>query len=213
MFLLSKIEERNSVATNFLPKQVLFDQLSQIHGNRETGFLTILTDSKRSVLLRFHGGRLTHCNCRSKEISEAIQVLMECELVKFTYVPGAVENRPEIMPTENFLQLINPGGTNSGSFSANEPPAISNAPMAAPFSQAPTTPKVQQAPMIDMALYQALSSIAEEYLGLVGDMVVSDALNKNQSVPDTIEEVANSIPDVGQANAFRAAALDLIPNF
>jgi hypothetical protein len=175
-------------SSQFVPKVKLFQQLGEIVRNQETGFLTILTDSNRSVLLRFSHGRLTRLHCRSKEAGEAIQVLAESSMVKFTYATAPEDDEPELMPAESFLQLIDPGGggssdavtpiVTSGSFSGGDPV------------------KVQ------------MLEIATEYIGIVAEMIVDEAFEASPDVDKAIEYIGNAIPDANQAEAFREAALE-----
>ena len=75
--------------SQFVPKAKLFDQLNDIISHRETGLLTILTENNRSIFLRFSQGKLTRLHCRSGEAGEAIQMLAESSMVKYTYGTGA----------------------------------------------------------------------------------------------------------------------------
>jgi hypothetical protein len=92
----------------FVPKAKLFEQLTQIIDQRETGLLTILTESNRSIFLRFSQGKLTRLHCRSGEAGEAIQMLAESAMVKYTYATAPQDSEPEFMPADSFLQLIDP---------------------------------------------------------------------------------------------------------
>jgi len=173
--------------SQFVPKSKLFDQLSEIVSQRETGFLTILTDTNRSVLLRFSQGKLTRLHCRSKEAGEAIHVLAECSMVKFSYASAPVDNEPELMPAKIFLQLINPGDAIDEP--VDFPDAISNSGM---FVSDPI--KVQ------------MLELATEYVGIIAEMIVDEAFEDDTGVSEAIDYIASTIPDETQANAFRTAA-------
>ncbi|HMB72604.1 MAG TPA: hypothetical protein VKQ06_03460, partial [Gammaproteobacteria bacterium] len=67
--------------SQFVPKAQLFSQLNEIISTRGTGLLTILTESNRSIFLRFSRGKLTRLYCRSGEAGEAIQMLAEGSMV------------------------------------------------------------------------------------------------------------------------------------
>ncbi len=173
--------------SQFVSKSKLFDQLSEIVSQRETGFLTILTDTNRSVLLRFSLGKLTRLHCRSKEAGEAINVLAECNLVKFSYAVAPVDNEPELMPANIFLQLINPGGD------IDEPmDSLSVVSHSGMFVSDPI--KVQ------------MLELATEYVGIIAEMIVDEAFEDDAGVSEAIDYIANTIPDETQAKAFRAAA-------
>ncbi len=181
---------------NFVPKTELIARIRQIVTARDTGYLTILTDTRRSVLLRFSSGKLTHSLCRTKDVGDAIQVLNECNLVRFTYAVGAVEDRPELMPAESFLQLLDPGGI-PGAAAPRAPPA------AAP---APAAPRSRTAPQ-----RVALVEVALEFVGPVAEMLVDEALENTASISEAVNYIADLIPDPAPANAFRDAARSRIP--
>ena len=170
------------MASQFVTKSDLLAQLREIVDTRETGFLTILTDTNRSVLLRFSEGRLTRLHCRSKEAGEAIQVLAESGMVKFTYASAPEDTEPEIMPAESFLQLIDPGG-DAGASLGGGAAAAGNDPI--------------KAQMLE---------IATEYIGVVADMIVDEAFDENRDVAAAIDYIAQTIPDANQSRAFRQAA-------
>ena len=175
--------------SQFVPKVKLIEQLGEIISNHETGFLTILTDSNRSVLLRFSQGKLTRLHCRSKEAGEAIQVLAESSLVKYTYASAPEDSEPELMPADSFLQLIDPGGGTVSSGSMRPIVSGSNLPAADPI----------KAQMLE---------IATEYIGIVAEMIVDEAFEDNNDVGRAIDYIGNAIPDAKQSKAFRRAALE-----
>ncbi len=174
------------MASQFVTKADLLAQLREIIDTRETGFLTILTDTNRSVLLRFSEGRLTRLHCRSKEAGEAIQVLAESGMVKFTYASAPEDTEPEIMPADSFLQLIDPGGDAGASLGGGA---------AATDGAAGNDPIRSQ-----------MLEIATEYVGVVADMIVDEAFDDNRDVAAAIEYIAQTIPDANQSRAFRQAA-------
>lgn len=180
--------------SQFVPKVKLFQQLDEIVRNQETGFLTILTDSNRSVLLRFSAGRLTRLHCRSKEAGEAIQVLAECALVKYTYASAPEDSEPELMPAESFLQLIDPGGSHYNADSDTSFVSSSNISASDPV-------KAQ------------LLEIATEYIGIVAEMIVDEAFEASDDVGRVIDYIGNAIPDANQSKAFRRAALEHFTSF
>ncbi len=174
------------MASQFVSKARLLERLHEIVDASETGFLTILTDTNRSVLLRFSEGRLTRLHCRSKEAGEAIQVLAECGMVKFTYASAPEDTEPELMPAASFLQLIDPGGdagaAHDGAVSSAEGVAA-NDPI--------------KAQMLE---------IATEFIGVVADMIVDEAFDEDRSVAQAIDYITQAIPDANQSRAFRDAA-------
>ena len=173
----------------FVDKAQLFAQLVDIVDNQETGFLTILTDTNRSVLLRFSQGKLTRLHCRSKEAGDAIQVLAESAMVKYTYVAAPEDNEPELMPTSSFLQLIDPG--NSAADAAKATVRVSGTKQAA-----------------DDPVKAQMLEIATEYVGIVAEMIVDEAFEENSEIGGVIDHLCEAIPDRNQASAFRKAALE-----
>jgi hypothetical protein len=173
----------------FVDKSKLYAQLVDIVENQETGFLTILTDTNRSVLLRFSNGKLTRLHCRSKEAGEAIQVLTESAMVKYTYVTAPEDDEPELMPTSSFLQLIDPANGMTTSMAAGV--------------------RVSGGKAVEVDPIKAqLLEIATEYVGIVAEMIVEEAFEENRQVGQAIDYVCEAIPDKNQARAFRKAALE-----
>ena len=173
----------------FVPKAILFEQLNQIIDQQETGLLTILTESNRSIFLRFSRGKLTRLHCRSGEAGEAIQILAESTMVKFTYATAPEDSEPEFMPADSFLQLIDPGGDSGASSAAA--PLVSSGNM--------TAGDPVKAQMLE---------IATEYMGVVAEMIVDEAFDGNSDVGKAIDYIGNAIPDANQSRAFRRAALE-----
>lgn len=172
----------------FVDKAQLFAQLTDIVENQETGFLTILTDTNRSVLLRFSRGKLTRLHSRSKEAGDAIQVLAESTMVKYTYVDAPEDDEPELMPATSFLQLIDPGNAS-----------------AAPSAR---LVHVSGGKLADEdPVKEQMIEIATEYVGVVAEMIVDEAFAENPEIGQVIKYVCDAIPDEKQANAFREDAL------
>ena len=176
----------------FVDKAQLFAQLVDIVDNQETGFLTILTDTNRSVLLRFSKGKLTRLHCRSKEAGDAIQVLAESAMVKYTYVAAPEDDEPELMPTSSFLQLIDPGNSTA---IANEGIRVSGVKSVA-----------------DDPVKSQMVEIATEYIGIVAEMIVDEAFEESSAIGHIIDYICEAIPDRNQARAFRKAALEHFSN-
>lgn len=173
----------------FVPKARLFEQLKQIIKDQDTGLLTILTESNRSIFLRFSLGKLTRLHCRSGEAGEAIQMLAESSMVKYTYASAPQDSEPEFMPADSFLQLIDPGG-DAGTTSQSAPLVSSG-----------------DSALGDPVKAQMLE-IATEFIGVVAEMIVDEAFDGNSDVGKAIDYIGNSIPDANQSRAFRKAALE-----
>ena len=96
---------------NFVPKSELFAQLRSIFTNKESGMLTLLTESKKSVLMRFSNGELTSARCRHWEVEHTITALLEADNVKYSYMASASEDKDPLMAAEDFMMMIDPGGS------------------------------------------------------------------------------------------------------
>lgn len=101
------------MATNqFVLKSELFNQLRSIFNQKQSGMLTLLTDTKKSVLMRFSGGELTSARCRSWDVVNTIEALLEAETVKFSYINNSSgEDKPPLMSANDFMLMIEPGGS------------------------------------------------------------------------------------------------------
>jgi hypothetical protein len=175
--------------SQFVPKIKLFAQLNEIISRQETGLLTILTDSDRSIFLRFSQGRLTRLHCRSGEAGEAIQMLAESAMVKYSYAAAPEDSEPELMPADSFLQLIDPGG--NASSSGHSATVVSSAD-----------------PSVGDPIKLQMLEIATDYMGVVAEMIVDEAFDSNTDVGKAIDYIGNAIPDANQSKAFRRSALE-----
>ncbi|PWQ98865.1 hypothetical protein [Leucothrix pacifica] len=96
--------------SDFVPKSELFDRLRTIFKNKESGMLTLLTESKQSILMRFSDGELTSARCRSWELENTIAALLETEVLKFSYISSSGEDKPPLVVPNDFMMMIDPGG-------------------------------------------------------------------------------------------------------
>ncbi len=172
----------------FVPKEELLVQLNKIISQQETGLLTILTEQSRSIFLRFSQGRLTRLRCRSGATGEAIQMLAESVMLKYSYAVAPEESEPELIPAENFLQLINPGGSVASTVRR-------------------TTVVSSAGPSVGDSIRLQMLEIAIDYMGVVAEMIVDEAFEADADVGKAIDYISNAIPDVNQSRAFRESAL------
>ena len=138
-------------------------------------------------MLRFSQGKLTRLHCRSKEAGDAIQVLAESTMVKYTYVAAPEDDEPELMPTSSFLQLIDP---------ANSTVAMEGVRVSGAKAAAGDPVKAQ------------MVEIATDYIGIVAEMIVDEAFEESSAIGHIIDYICEAIPDRNQARAFRKAALE-----
>lgn len=96
------------MATDFVPKQQLVDRIRQIKEKRESGVLSITTESGRSVILRFLEGRVTHSNAKGKGLQESMQVLAQSPTLQFSFAATA----------DGFADLFEVGSASGGGGSA-----------------------------------------------------------------------------------------------
>lgn len=99
------------ITNEFVPKSELLAQLRSIFNNKESGMLTLLTQSKQSVLMRFSEGQLTSARCKNWDIENTISALLETESLKYSYMPSAGEDKPPLISPDDFMMMIDPGGT------------------------------------------------------------------------------------------------------
>jgi len=97
-------------ASQFVPKSELFEELRTIFLEKNSAMLTLLTETKKSVLMRFSDGRLTSARCRSWEIEDTIEALAETETVKYSLMLSSAQNKPTLMDAEAFWGMVNPLG-------------------------------------------------------------------------------------------------------
>ena len=181
--------------TQWGSKRQLIALIRRVVSEQQTGLVSILTDTKHAVLLKFFEGRLIHLHSRTREIEDVVQVLNECEWVKFKFASVTVENRPEFMPIETFLQLIET--EDSEDVTIDSTPTIPNA---GSFINVARRSRETE------ALIELLAKIASEYVGPVAEMVVEEAFENDDDPIRAIEYIAEMIPDSRHAADFRAEA-------
>ena len=181
--------------TQYGSKRQLIALIRRVVGEQQTGLVSILTDTKHAVILKFFEGRLIHLHSRTREIEDVVQVLNECEWVKFKFASVTMENRPEFMPIETFLQLIET--EDSEDFTTDPTTTIPNA---------GSLTNVARGSRETEPLIELLVKIASEYVGPVADMVVEEAFENDDDPIRAIEYIAEMIPDTRHAADFRAEA-------
>jgi len=192
--------------TQYVTKSRLVALVKQVVDARETGLISILTDTHHAVLMKFYAGKLIHLHSRTRDIADVIQVLNEADWVKFKFARVAMDDQPESMPIETFLQLIETEEyedettlTGPSRFSAV---GALSAPPRSPINTAPKQ------------LFEFLVDLAAEYLGPVAEVLVEEAFESHDEAASVIEAIAASIPDADQARAFReaaAGAMNIVP--
>ena len=176
-----------TVRSGFVPKALLLERLQELVAMRESGLLTILTESRRSIFLRFSQGRLTRVYCRSGDTGEAIGLLARENCVRFTCNSAPEQDKPELMPAESFMQLIAPAAvkddSNRAGHSDRDPPGPQSNPL--------------RTQMLEIAL---------EHIGIAAEIVVEEAFESNGNIALAIEYIGDTIPDPEMSRAFRMAA-------
>ena len=97
-------------ANQFVHKSKLFEELRTIFLEQNSAMLTLLTDTKKSVLMRFSEGRLTSARCRSWDVADTIEALAETETVKYSVMRSGVQDKATLMEADDFWGMINPMG-------------------------------------------------------------------------------------------------------
>lgn len=198
----------------FVAKSRLVSDILEVARRADTGILTILTDTRRSVLLRFSTGKLVQVHCRSRDVGDAIVVLVGCDKVKYTFVPAREDNRAEVMPVDVFLRALAPGIGDDGTHFESITPVQGSA-TAAFDEQSDLLPQfadIFEAEDKDRAgadsgapppdLRDALTRVALNYVGPMATIIVDDAMEPFVSVSDSIQRIASMIPDEVQSRAF-----------
>ena len=178
-------------STQFISKKKLVAALRKVGEAKATGLISFLTDSQRAVLLKFSQGELIHAFSRSREISVVLQVLIETDFVKFSFTPVPVENLPELMPIEEFVQKLESGISSVVDSNARPQQTVA-------ADSDPTD--ITREPLKEL-----LVDLASEYIGLVAEIVVEESLENNNDTFEAIEAIAAMISDPDRAGAFREA--------
>lgn len=97
-------------ASQFVPKSVLFEALRTIILDKNSAMLTLITETKKSVMMRFSEGRLTSARCRSWDIENTIEALAETDTVKYSLVNSSAQDKPTLMEADAFWGMVNPMG-------------------------------------------------------------------------------------------------------
>ncbi|MCP4431139.1 MAG: hypothetical protein GY806_09195 [Gammaproteobacteria bacterium] len=173
--------------SQFVEKSQFIAFIKDVIQNRKTGLVSILTESKRSVLLKFSRGVLIHSYSRSRDIGDVIQVINESERIKFDIATIPAEEGTEVLPGKILLQLLQSG--NSVEAETQSPATVGNS----------RSSEIHSA-------RELLESLAAEYVGMVAEVIVEEALDLSGSLEEAIDNIATSIPDPEQSASFRAEA-------
>ena len=172
--------------SQFVEKNQFIAFIEDVIENRKTGLVSILTEHKRSILLKFSQGILIHSYSRSRDIGDVIQVINESARIKFDIAPIPVEEGNEILPGTILLQLLQTGAsTEAGS----APPGVADS----------RNSEIHSA-------RELLENLAAEYVGMVAEIIVEEALDMSGSLEEAIDNIAESIPDPEQSASFRSNA-------
>ena len=182
--------------TQFISKKKLIAALRKIGEAKATGLISILTGSQRAVLLKFSRGKLIHAFSRSRDISVVIQVLLATEHVKFSFTQVPVEDQPELMPLDMLIEILESGGSPDMELDPSSLPGEVVASGATNITLEP--------------LKELLVDIASEYIGLVADIVVEEALENSNDTFEAIDAIAAMIPEENREADFRYAVENAI---
>jgi len=178
-------------STQFISKKKLIAVVRKIADAKGTGLVSILTETQRAVLLKFSRGKLIHAYSRSREIAVVVQVLIETDFVKFGFTSVPVDNRPELIPIDAFIEMLESGENTDLESSSMPPQAVDVDPEPADLTREP--------------LQELLVDIASEYIGLVAEIVVEESLENSSNTLEAVDAIAAMIPDADRAEAFRQA--------
>ena len=95
----------------FIPKSELFDWLRQSVRRRENVALKVVTAPQRdTITLRLSEGQLVHVDCEGHGPLDALVVLSECEMVRFTFSSAPASAGRRLMSPEAFLRWLDTTG-------------------------------------------------------------------------------------------------------
>lgn len=185
-----------------VPKDALIRQMREIALRNDTGLLSVVTDTGRAVLVRFSKGKIVGAHSRTKDIGEAVTVLLQAQNVRFAYVPSTSEGKregiAELMPVGAFIEGIAPtsGGRNlTGPAHAPERP-----PAQTPVSRVPNPPTGSVG--ISQGARGILVDLCVEIVGPIAQFLVEEALETASTLRDAVEQIARSIPDRDVSSRF-----------
>ena len=178
-------------STQFISKKKLIAVIRKIADAKGTGLVSILTDTQRAVLLKFSRGKLIHAYSRSREISVVVRVLIETDFVKFSFTSVPVENQPELIPIDTFIEMLE-SGDSIDLVTGSTPQRI-------------VVADSEPNDLTREPLKELLVEIASEYIGLVAEIVVEESLENSSETSEAVDTIAAMIPDADQAEAFRRA--------
>lgn len=174
-------------------KKELLETLEEVFNTQGTGLISVVTNTKHSVMFRFSEGKLIGIHSRHRKLSAVINELNECNSLKFSFNTNAISDKPEIVPGDKFLRLMVAGiGNAANDNTIPTGPASEEGIQAMPSSNLSEPVKIY------------LAKIASEYVGPVADMLVEEAFEDSDDVAQAIDFIAQMIPDPQQALAFRA---------
>jgi hypothetical protein len=183
-----------------VPKEDLIRNLNEIVARRDTGLLTIVTDSGRAVLLRFAHGSIVGAHSRTKDVGESIAVLAEAERVRFAFAPSAVDTKqPPLIPVAELIQAIHTPTAAPAQLLAGGTPAVPQ----------PAAPPPRMATSKEARV--ALEQLAIELVGPLGQMLVEEALETAPSLGIAVDVIAKSIPDRKVGDRFVQEAAKRVP--
>lgn len=168
----------------FVDKNQFIAFIDDVIQSKKSGLVSILTDSNRSVLLKFSNGLLIHSYSRSRDIGDVIQIINESSRIKFDIAPIPPESGDEILPGKILLQLLRTG-TSAEAGSAGD---------------------VRENNTEIQSARELLENLAAEYVGMVAEVIVEEAMEVSGSLEEAIDVIAQSIPDPEQSASFRANA-------
>ena len=173
--------------SQFEDKDRFISFIKDVIRNRETGLVSILTESERSIVLKFSQGVLIHSYSRIRDIVEVIKLISESNRIKFDLTPIPAENGTEILPGTLLLELLETGvGLETETDLAHPPENSANSEF--------------------QAARGLLEDVAAEYMGMVAEVIVDEALDVSGSLEEAIDKIASSIPNPEQSASFRSTA-------
>ncbi len=161
--------------------------------NKLSGAVTIRTESRRTVVLRFSEGRLVRVNARGNSVTVALEVLLESHKYNFTYSPINVDSEPELIPVSEFIERLGRDIEDTTDISLSS--VISKK---SSFSISDLNRDI---------LHAALVRLVVSDIGPMASMIADQAIDEGNTIDEVIQLIADHIPDPDASDKFIELAL------
>ena len=181
---------------DFLEKTELVKAIKQIADEERTGLLAVVTDGKRSLLLRFCDGILIQANARKSDVGDVLFLLNDCQKVKFSFADLEMEPQPSVMPVQQFIDLI----ISDTSVADSSDSSLPILPDAAVSSSSASVSGLTR---------NRLTMMLADYIGPAAGLIVEEAFATHKGdMMKILGEIQENIEDREQAEKFKQEVLE-----